>query len=130
MNKYVLILLQILFVIILDGLVVGWIYIESEKWKEIQAAEAAEASKPEVLIDARSGLELDPTTRLIMGDGYPTIKKECVKCHPTQIIRSFRADRTGWLEAIKWMQKEKGLVTFNEQTEATILTYLETYYGK
>jgi hypothetical protein len=129
MNKFLVFMAQVFFVLILDGLVVGWIYIESEKWKEIQGHAAAEAAEPEVLIDSKSGLELDSATRLVMGDGYPTIKKECVNCHPTQIIRTFRSDRAGWLDAIRWMQAEKGLKTFNEKTENTILTYLETYYG-
>ena len=130
MNKYVKILAQFLFVIILDVLVVGWIHIESEKWEGIKAAAAAEAAIPEVQIDARSGFEIDPQTKFIMGNGFPAIRRECVKCHPTQMVRSFRADRAGWLDAIRWMQAEKGLKNFSEKTEDTILTYLETYYGK
>lgn len=130
MNSFVRVGLQFLFVIVLDAAVVGWIYIESEKWKSIQAAAAEAAAEPETLIDARTGLAIDPQTRLIMGDGYPTIKRECVKCHPTQIIRSFRSDRAGWLDAIRWMQAEKGLKKFSDKTENTILTYLESYYGK
>ena len=60
MNKFVKILAQFLFVILLDVLVIGWIYIESEKWEGIKAAAAAEAAIPEVQIDARSGFEIDP----------------------------------------------------------------------
>ncbi len=130
MNTFLRVVAQIAFVVVLDALVVGLIYYESEQWKVIQANAKAEASKPVTLIDPRTGLELNHRTRLIMGDGYPVVERECAQCHPTQIIRSFRADRAEWLDAIRWMQTEKGLKTFNKRTEDTILTYLENYYGK
>lgn len=41
MNSSLKVFLQLLFVIVLDIIVVGWIYIESEKWKSIQAAAKA-----------------------------------------------------------------------------------------
>ena len=130
MNTFLRVVAQIAFVVVLDALVVGLIYYESEQWKVIQANAKAEATKPVTMIDPRTGLELHHRTRLIMGDGYPVVERECAQCHPTQIIRSFRADRAEWLDAIRWMQAEKGLKTFDSKTEDTILTYLENYYGK
>ena len=130
MNTFLCVVAQIAFVVILDALVVGLIYYEAEQWKVIQANAKAEAAKPVTMIDPRTGLELHHRTRLIMGDGYPVVERECAQCHPTQIIRSFRADRAEWLDAIRWMQAEKGLKTFDSKTEDTILTYLENYYGK
>ncbi len=130
MNTFLRVLGQIAFVIVLDAMVIGLIYYESVQWQVMQANAKAEAAKPVTMFDPRTGLELHHRTRLIMGDGYPVVERECAQCHPTQIIRSFRADRAEWLDAIQWMQAEKGLKTFDKKTEETILTYLETYYGK
>ena len=130
MNAFLRVLGQFAFVIVLDVLVVGLIYYEAEQWKVMQANAKAEAAKPVAMFDPRTGLELNNRTRLIMGDGYPVVERECAQCHPTQIIRSYRANRAEWLDAIRWMQAEKGLKKFDEKTEDTILTYLESYYGK
>ncbi len=130
MNSFLRVLGQFAFVIILDVLVVGLIYYEAERSKVAQANARAEAAKPVTMFDPRTGLELNPRTRLIMGDGYPVVERECAQCHPTQIIRSYRANREEWLDAIRWMQAEKGLKKFDNQTEETILTYLENYYGR
>lgn len=130
MNPFLRVLGQFAFVIILDVLVVGLIYYEAERSKVAQANARAEAAKPVTMFDPRTGLELNQRTRLIMGDGYPVVERECAQCHPTQIIRSYRANREEWLDAIRWMQAEKGLKKFDNQTEETILTYLENYYGR
>jgi len=130
MNSLRRIIGYVAFVLILDGLVIGLIYYEAEKWKIIKANAKADAEKPVTMYDAKTGIELNHRTRLIMGAGYPVVERECAQCHPTQIIRSYRADRAEWLDAIRWMQEEKGLKKFDQKTEDTILTYLETYYGK
>ena len=130
MNSFLRVLGQFAFVIILDILVIGLIYYEAERSKVAQANARAEAAKPVTMIDPRTGLELNHRTRLIMGDGYPAVERECAQCHPTQIIRSYRANRAEWLDAIRWMQAEKGLKKFDSKTEETILTYLENYYGR
>jgi len=130
MNSFLRVLGQFAFVIVLDAMVVGLIYYEAERSKVAQAAAKAEAEKPVTMFDPRTGLELNHRTRLIMGDGYPVVERECAQCHPTQIIRSYRANREEWLDAIRWMQAEKGLKKFDKKTEETILTYLENYYGR
>ncbi|MBM3264544.1 MAG: hypothetical protein FJY97_14110 [candidate division Zixibacteria bacterium] len=119
-----------LFTIVLDLLVIGLIYVKAEQRKTLEEAAKEKADQAVIQKDPRTGLGIDPKTRLVMGEGYDVIKVECVKCHPTQIIRSFRADRNGWLDALRWMQREKGLKTFDASTEETLLTYLTTYYGK
>lgn len=123
-------LVYFIFVVILDLLVIGLIYVKAEQWKAVEEAAKAKAIQPVAQIDSKTGLPIDPKTRLIMGEGYGVIKVECVKCHPTQIVRSFHADRKGWTDAIRWMQKEKGLKAFDASDEETILSYLTTYYGK
>ncbi len=130
MKTFLRVLGQFAFVIVLDAMVVGLIYYEAERSKVAQAAAKAEAEKPVTMFDPRTGLELNHRTRLIMGDGYPVVERECAQCHPTQIIRLYRANREEWLDAIRWMQAEKGLKKFDKKTEETILTYLENYYGR
>ena len=130
MNSFLRVLGQFAFVIILDVLVVGLIYYEAERSKVAQANARAEAAKPVTMFDPRTGLELNHRTRLIMGDGYPVVERECAQCHPTQIIRSYRRTARSGSDAIRWMQAEKGLKKFDSKTEETILTYLENYYGR
>lgn len=117
--------------IILPAIVlVYYIHIVAEA-KEVALA-SARAKVPEVktLTDPSTGLPVDPVTNMIMGDGYPIVKKECVRCHPTTLIITYRADKKGWTDTIRWMQAEKGLPIFKPETEEVILTYLTSYYGK
>lgn len=130
MKKVFRVVAQFTFVIVLDVMVIGVIYYASERKETAQAVAKVNNAKPATMIDPKSGLELNPRTKLIMGKGYPVVERECAQCHPTQIIRSYRANREQWLDAIRWMQAEKGLKTFDKKTEETIVTYLVTYYGK
>tara|TARA_B100001750_G_scaffold211949_1_gene193490 strand:+ start:1497 stop:1910 length:414 start_codon:yes stop_codon:yes gene_type:complete len=130
LNKLFRIFAQFTFVIVLDAMVIAIIYQAAEEKKITQAIAKEELAKPVVMIDPKTGLTLNPRTKLIMGKGYPVVERECAQCHPTQIIRSYRANRTQWLDAIRWMQAEKGLKSFDRKTEETILTYLVTYYGR
>ncbi len=107
-----------------------YMYHVAEAKEQAMAKIHAAPPELEVLTDPVTGLEIDPLTNMIMGDGYNTIKKECVRCHPTTLITTYRADTAGWTEAIRWMQAEKGLPEYTPETEATILNYLSAYYGK
>lgn len=122
--------LHVFAVIIPAALLIFYIHTVAEMRAEAMASFVPEETEPEYEIDARTGLPIDSSTKLVMGEGYSAIKANCVKCHPTQIISSFRATRDGWLDAIRWMQKEKGLQDFTPETEEAILKYLSMYYGK
>ncbi len=117
--------------IILPAIVLVY-YIHTVALAKDEAMAIVRAREPvvETLTDPRTGLPVDPLTNMIMGDGYPTIKKECVRCHPTTLITTYRSDRKGWTDTIRWMQSEKGLPIFKPETEEVILTYLTSYYGK
>ena len=130
MTKTLRICGQFAFVIILDLLVIGYIFLASEQKKAFDANAKSAEIIPAKLFDPRTGLEINRRTRLIVGEGYAVVEKECAQCHPTQIIRSYRANRSDWLDAIRWMQAEKGLKKFDKKTEDIILTDLENYYGK
>ena len=119
-----------LFVIVLDLLVIAVIYVKAEQRSAAAGATGTEGGQLVLLKDPETGIAIDPKTRLIMGEGFSLVKVECVKCHPTQIIRSFHADRNGWTDAIRWMQRDKGLRLFEPDTEEKLLTYLTTFYGK
>ena len=110
--------------VILPAIVlVYYIHTVAEAKEEAMALAQAREPEPEILKDA-AGRTLDPATNMIISDGYPTVKKQCARCHPTTLIITYRADRAGWLETIRWMQTEKGLPEFTPATEATILNYL------
>lgn len=118
-----------LFVIVLDLLVIGAIYVTAEQRSAAEEAANQDADQSAFLKDPTPGIPIDPKTQLIMGDGFSVVRVECVKCHPTQIIRSFHADRSRWTDTIRWMQREKGLRRFEPAIEESIVTYLTTYYG-
>ncbi len=119
-----------LFVIVLDLLVIAVIYLKAEQQSAATGATGTQGEKQILLKDPETGIAIDPKTRLIMGEGFEIVKAECVECHPTQIIRSFNADRAGWTDTLRWMQRDKGLKKFEPDVEEVILTYLTTYYGK
>lgn len=73
--------------------------------------------------------ELDPDTGLKIATGYETVKNNCTYCHgPSQITKA-TLSRSEWLDAIRWMQEEQGLMEFDEETEKEILDYLEANYS-
>lgn len=119
-----------LFVIVLDLLVIAVIYLKAEQRSAASEDTGTQGEKQVLLMDPETGIAIDPKTRLLMGEGFDIVKAECVECHPTHIIRSFNADRAGWTDTLRWMQRDKGLKRFEPDVEERLLTYLTTYYGK
>ena len=72
--------------------------------------------------------ELDKDTGLIVAEGMQIVKANCTACHSAKFITLQKGDRETWLSMIRWMQKTQGLWEFDDKTEDTILTYLETNY--
>lgn len=72
--------------------------------------------------------ELDPESRLVIAPGFDTVKIQCTVCHSSQLIIQNRADRNGWLQMIRWMQRSQGLWPLGPN-EAVILDYLEANYA-
>ena len=77
-------------------------------------------------IDSTKGI--DPETGLVNGPGIDMVKAQCTACHSSKLITQFRANREGWTEKIRWMQKKQKLWDLGE-TEPIILDYLTRYYG-
>jgi hypothetical protein len=75
-----------------------------------------------------SARELDPESRLVIAPGFQTVKTQCTVCHSSKLIIQNRADRNGWLQMIRWMQRSQGLWPLGPN-EAVILDYLEANYA-
>lgn len=73
--------------------------------------------------------QIDKETGLIIAPGFEEVKKTCTACHSPMLITQNKADHDGWLEMIRWMQKNQGLRQLEPELEKTILDYLSTNYG-
>lgn len=73
--------------------------------------------------------EIDDETGFIIAKGFKIVNVACTLCHSSQIVIQSRSDREGWLETIRKMQEEEGMVNLDTEIEKDILDYLSTYYG-
>lgn len=73
--------------------------------------------------------QIDKETGLLVAPGFEEVKKTCTVCHSAMMITQNKADRDGWLEMIRWMQKNQGLWPLEPALEKTILDYLAANYG-
>ncbi len=63
------------------------------------------------------------------GEGRQLIVTNCVPCHSTSLVVSYRTTREGWDEVITRMQKEEGLWPFSTEDRMALLDYLEATQG-
>ncbi|GAX62580.1 hypothetical protein SCALIN_C35_0019 [Candidatus Scalindua japonica] len=73
--------------------------------------------------------KIDEETGFIIAKGFKIVNMACTLCHSSQIVIQSRSDREGWLETIRRMQAEEGMVNLDPEIEKEILDYLSTYYG-
>lgn len=73
---------------------------------------------------------IDKDTGLIVAPGFEEVRQTCTVCHSPMLITQNKANREGWLEMIRWMQKNQGLRQLEPELEKTILDYLSTNYGQ
>jgi len=73
--------------------------------------------------------EDDPVTGLKIAPGWELIRMHCGACHSYKLVTSQRADREGWHDMIKWMQKTQNLWKFDPVIEDQILDYLSSTYS-
>ncbi len=76
-----------------------------------------------------SELEVDPKTGFVVAPGFELVQANCTACHSSGLTLQMRADRDGWLELIRWMQRTQNLWQFPPATEAEIVNYLATHYA-
>ena len=76
------------------------------------------------LIDSLLIGQIDEESGLIMDHGINIVKAQCGSCHSTKLVAQNGFNREGWIELIRWMQKEQNLWDLGE-AEGPILDYLE-----
>lgn len=72
---------------------------------------------------------IDSTSDLIIDEGYKSVEQHCATCHSLKLITQSKASRQGWLDTVRWMQKEHGMSLLNNQNEKVILDYLSKNYA-
>jgi len=72
--------------------------------------------------------EIDTVSGLIIDKNFELVRGQCTACHSAQLITQNSASREGWLQMIRWMQKDQGLWDLGEN-ESLILDYLSEHYG-
>jgi cytochrome c1 len=73
----------------------------------------------EVARDPQSGLKIDT--------GFEIVKAYCTACHSAKLIEQSGKTREGWIDSIRWMQRNQGLWDLADK-EAEILDYLAKNY--
>ncbi|MFN3446054.1 MAG: hypothetical protein ACK44D_09950, partial [Bacteroidia bacterium] len=73
-------------------------------------------------------LKKDPNTGFILDQHYELLIAHCTACHEAKVVTNFKANREGWLEKIRWMQKTQKLWDLGE-AEPKILDYLSKNYA-
>jgi Quinohemoprotein amine dehydrogenase A, alpha subunit, haem binding len=74
----------------------------------------------EVARDPQSGLKIDA--------GFEIVKGYCTACHSAKLIEQSGKTREGWIDSIRWMQRNQGLWDLADK-EGEILDYLAKHYG-
>jgi hypothetical protein len=70
----------------------------------------------------------DPSNGFIIDQNYELLIAHCTACHEAKVVTNFKANREGWLEKIRWMQKTQKLWDLGE-AEPKILDYLAKHYA-
>ena len=70
----------------------------------------------------------DPDTGLAIGVGFESVKGYCTACHSAKLIQQSGKTRDGWIDSIRWMQRNQGLWDLGDK-EPEILDYLAKHYG-
>ena len=73
--------------------------------------------------------QLDAKTGLIKDRGWQVVSANCVSCHSARLVTQNRMSRQGWLDTIRYMQKNHNLWALGE-FEPVILDYLAEHYSQ
>jgi hypothetical protein len=74
----------------------------------------------EIARDPQSGLKIDA--------GFELVKAYCTVCHSAKLIEQSGKTREGWIDSIRWMQRNQGLWDLADK-EGEILDYLAKHYA-
>ncbi len=110
-------------------------YIINALQRATQRPEVVDPNRP---VATRSANETDEFDRIENGihvmsglkvaEGWEVVRGVCTACHSAKMITQTKATRDGWLQMIRWMQKNQGLWDLGEQ-EKIILDYLAAHYA-
>lgn len=71
--------------------------------------------------------KIDPNTGLAIDEGFDLVRGQCTACHSPKLITQSGKTREGWIESIRWMQRNQGLWDLGP-TEEPIVNYLAKNY--
>jgi len=69
----------------------------------------------------------DADTGLVIDEGFALVKGQCTGCHSAKLITHSGKTREGWIDSIRWMQRNRGLGALGS-TEEPIVSYLAKHY--
>ena len=69
----------------------------------------------------------DADTGLVIDEGFALVKGQCTGCHSAKLITHSGKTREGWIDSIRWMQRNQGLAALGS-TEEPIVSYLAKHY--
>ena len=75
------------------------------------------------------GADTDADTGLAVAPGWEDIRTHCGGCHSFGLITNQRANREGWRDMIRWMQRTQNLWELPPESETRILDYLAENYA-
>jgi hypothetical protein len=85
---------------------------------------------PLLLAPAHGWPATDPTTGLIVADGWQWVRAHCGGCHSYRLVTSQRGDATYWRNVIAWMQRTQNLWPIPAQQEPALIAYLARHYDE
>ena len=75
------------------------------------------------------GADTEADTGLAVAPGWEDIRTHCGGCHSFGLITNQRANREGWRDMIRWMQRTQNLWELPPESETRILDYLAENYA-
>lgn len=77
---------------------------------------------------AQQTQNIDPESGFVIDRHWKEVRAVCTVCHSAKLVIQNRMNRQGWLDTIRWMQKEHGLIVLAD-LEEPILDYLARNYN-
>ncbi len=74
--------------------------------------------------------EIDPTSGLIIAEGWELASAHCGACHSYKLVTAQRGDARFWRSTIRWMQRTQNLWMIPEAQEQVLIDYLAAQYNE
>lgn len=63
------------------------------------------------------------------GEGKQIFYSECSRCHSLKRALVSKRSKQGWIDMIKYMQTEKGMVILDQKSNDKLVSYLSINFG-